>query len=76
MNIRFHRRRGAVSLSEWVISSSQTPPLVEEEAGGPISKVWNEQKFDHGSHTGPDTKNNCAGEGQKQFTGPAYLSAY
>jgi hypothetical protein len=29
---------------------------------------WNEQKFGHGSRRAPENKNDCAVEGQQQFT--------
>jgi hypothetical protein len=31
-------------------------------------RFWNEHEFGHEPPTGPETKNNCAGEGQLQFT--------
>jgi hypothetical protein len=29
---------------------------------------WNEHKSGHGVRTGPETNNDCAGEGQQRFT--------
>jgi hypothetical protein len=38
--------------------------------GDPISVSWSEHKFGRGSERGPETKNDCADEGQQEYTGP------
>jgi hypothetical protein len=60
-----------------VTSSSQTPPLIEEEA--PVLKhvkVWKEQKYGHGFPTWFEIKNVCAVEDQQEFTGLGCLHGF
>jgi hypothetical protein len=52
-----------------VTSSSQTPPLVEEEAHLKTRKSVETTKIRSRVPTGSNTKNDCAGEDQQQFTG-------
>jgi hypothetical protein len=52
-------------------------PFVEEDTPFPNTKKRSckEQNFDHESwiQTGPETKKDCAGEDQRQFTGPGLV---
>jgi hypothetical protein len=72
-----------VGVSEWVrvtartvtpnwgavTSSSQKPPVVEEEAQFQNMKMTKRTKIWSGIPTGPEINNDCAGEGQQQLTG-------
>jgi hypothetical protein len=58
-----------------VTSSSQTPPLADEEA--PLLNTYisrREQKSWSWISPGLETKNYCAGEAQQQFNRPSWVS--
>jgi hypothetical protein len=46
-----------------LLSSNGRPQFQEHK------RSWNEHKLGQVVPTGPETKNDCAGEGQQQFTG-------
>jgi hypothetical protein len=51
------------------ISNSQTPPLVEEKAPFQNTQQYGNNKNMVMGSDGSETKNDCVGEGQQQFTG-------
>jgi hypothetical protein len=56
--------------------SSQTPPLVEEEAPFQHIKCLETTKICSWDLRGPDTKIDCPGDGQQQFTGLEWAPKY
>jgi hypothetical protein len=64
-------REGTLVLKRGAYPESLAPPLVETETPFPKTEtVLQRTKIWSWLPTGPETKNDCAGEGQQQLTEP------